>query len=151
MDSAPTTAGEVANDMAKAAPNLEDTRVDGSESDENGEIIVISNAGDDPKLACFKALALLDRDPEDHDETNLWKSATVEMKNWGEHLEFGFNEDDPEDLDAGLLAITKVMAERLSGHFKFSFDEDVVCAPVIYGGYAADGSIVGVLSARVWT
>jgi len=158
---APSTAQEIANEMAKAAPDLEHTTVSSGESDEVGEIIVISNAGDDPKLACFKALALLDRVPDSSRWKNwgkldIWKSASLEMKNWGKHLDIGFNKDDADDdsdleddADAGLLAITKVMAERLTGHFRF--EPSLVCRPVIYGGYAADGSIVGVLSAGVFT
>lgn len=58
------------------------------------------------------------------------------------------------------VAATRVMAERLERHFKFDFgcgctvvDESeleplVSVAPVVYGGYAPDGSIVGILTAR---
>lgn len=150
MDTAPTAAQEVANDMHNAAPDLKYTRVNGGDSDENGEIIVIANAGDDPKLACFKALGFITC-TEDYD---LWKLATLDKISWSEHLNCGFNsEEDSEDEEEqdGLLAITRIMAERLSDHFMFNFTEGVVIAPVIYGGYTSDGSIVGVLSARVWT
>ena len=41
--------------------------------------------------------------------------------------------------------------EKLQNHFIFNFSDEAVVAPVIYGGYASDGSIVGVLSCRVWT
>ena len=155
MDSAPPDAQEVAKEMAKAAPNLEQTRVSGGELDENGEIIVISNAGGDPKLSCFKALALLERDPELGDESpNLWECTTLEKNPWGDsNKEACFVGDDENDLaqNAKLTAITKIMNERLSGHFMFGFTDEVVTAPCIWGGYTTDGSIVGVLSARVQT
>jgi len=162
MDTAPTAAQEVAKDMQNAAPDLDDTRINGGDSDENGEIVVIANAGDDPKLACFKALGFLASDPDE--DVDLFQLTTLDERSWHEYFNRGFNVEDDEDLDEddddldededkddGLLAITKIMAERLSGHFEFSFTGGVVCAPVIYGGYTADGSIVGVISARVWT
>ncbi len=43
------------------------------------------------------------------------------------------------------------MGESLEKHFEFNFTETLVTAPVIYGGYAKDKSIVGILSMRVWT
>merc|ERR1712050_472555 len=57
---------------------------------------------------------------------------------------------------AELASATKVMAERLERHFKFDFGEgpliddtpSVKCCPVVYGGYAPDGSIVGILTSR---
>lgn len=146
MDTAPTAAQEVANDMQNAAPDLQNTNIISGESDENGEIVVIANAGDDPKLACFKALGFVASDPDEF--INLFQLTTLCKRSWHKYLNRGFNVGDKDD---GLLAITKMMAERLSGHFEFSFSGGVVCAPVIYGGYAADGSIVGVISARVRT
>ena len=59
----------------------------------------------------------------------------------------------------GLAAITKITAKSPTQHFKFSLtqaadEEDgestfIINAPIIYGGYASDGCIVGVLSTRI--
>lgn len=153
IDIAPTAAQEVANDMQNAEPNLAHKRINGGDSDESGEIVVIANAGDDPKFACFKALGCIAKVPDE--DIDLWRCTTLENTNWYEYLNRGFNLEDDDDVEdrnvSGLLAITRIMAERLSGHFEFGFTSRVVCAPIIYGGYTADGSIVGVLSARVWT
>ncbi|CAE8623747.1 unnamed protein product [Polarella glacialis] len=150
MDSAPQAGKEVATAMATVAPDLENIIVLHSESEESGEILVISSPGQDPKQACISALALLDRDPEMGESSpNIHEHATLVSKDWNEHLERGFSCMD--EAEGSLLAITKIMADSLEQHFEFSFDDEVVTAPVIYGGYASDGSIVGVLSARVWT
>ena len=37
--------------------------------------------------------------------------------------------------------------EKLEKHFIFGFDDTACTAPVLYGGYTPEGSIVGVLSA----
>ena len=102
---------EVVQEMAKAAPNLENTDVVTGESEASGEIIVISNPGDDPKKACFQAFKFMDRDEDTG--VDLWKKTELEEMNWGERLQCGFNLD-PDDLDmtdkepdAGLLAIKK--------------------------------------------
>lgn len=144
---------EVVQEMAKAAPDLEITRVCGGESDENGEIIVISNPGDDPKKACFQALKFIDLVEDDVD---LWKCTHLDERNWGEHLQCGFNINPKyqkryQEFDAGLLAITKLMSEHLSRHFEIDFSEKIVVAPSIYGGYTDEGDIVAVLSGRVMT
>ncbi|CAE8597154.1 unnamed protein product [Polarella glacialis] len=150
MDSAPQAGKEVATAMATVAPNLENIIVLHSESQESGEILVISNPGQDPKQACISALALLDRDPEMGESSpNIHEHATLVSKDWNEHLERGFSCMD--EAEGSLLAITKIMADSLEQHFEVSFEDEVVTAPVFYGGYASDGSIVGVLSARVWT
>merc|ERR1711970_1074742 len=90
MESVSTGTLEVVQEMAKAAPDLEITRICGGDSDEEGEIIVISNPGDDPKKACFQALKFIDRD---ENNVNLWKCTELDEKNWGEHLQCGFNID----------------------------------------------------------
>lgn len=157
MDTAPTAAQEVANEMHNAAPGLENIYIDGGDSDETGEVIVIANAGDDPKLACFKALGFLASVPDEDDEgDDLWQFTTLDECNWNDCFNRGFTleEEDEDDVDedvSALLAMHKILAERLSGHFTFNFTENVVVAPTIYGGYSMDGSIVGVLSARTWT
>ena len=41
--------------------------------------------------------------------------------------------------------------EKLEKHFIFNFSDDAQVAPMIWGGYASDGCIVGIISGRVWT
>ena len=173
MADAPTAAREVADAMNNAAPDLRDIPIClSSESSDGGEIIVIGNPGPDPKKACLKALGIrkmcedetigekTDSDPE---LIGVWATAFVETLNTTGKLKNGFNDDDPEeeeekeeDLEeAGnqkqIVALTEIMNEKLQKHFLFNFTDEIVTAPVIYGGYASDGSIVGVLSSRVWT
>ena len=50
-----------------------------------------------------------------------------------------------------IQAATSIMAADLRDHFELNFSEEVACAPVMYGGRASDGSVVAVLSMRVWT
>jgi hypothetical protein len=154
MASAPHLARSVAEAMMRAAPNLGSTMVtlDG-EGEGCGEVIVIANPGPDPRGACLKALAIL----VCHNNDAVCGSA-----NWGKNVERGmtFNLDpndpwltdsrNPEPFaagkqDAGLLAVTNVMAEQLTEGFQFCFLNHVVASPMIYGGYANDGSVVGVL------
>lgn len=157
MSCAPLVGREVACAMATAAPSLEKIMVVSSESDERGEIIVISNPGDDAKLACIKALAILEVEPKMFKSPNIHDAACLEERDWNSYLDRGFNmeDDDEEDEDeeghSELLALTGIMAKQLTRHFHFSLDEGIVVAPVIFGGFASDGSIVGVLSGRVWT
>jgi len=50
-------------------------------------------------------------------------------------------------LEARIQAGTKIMAEHLTKHFCFEFDECVVeRSAVIKGGYTNDGNIVGILT-----
>ena len=74
----------------------------------------------------------------------------------GQKLECGFNagcdnEYSDENVLPEILAITKIMSEKLDKHFIFGFTDVVVVAPMLYGGYSSDDSIVGVLTSRVWT
>ena len=43
------------------------------------------------------------------------------------------------------------MGAELSDHFELNFSDEIVCAPVLYGGRASDENVVAVLSMRVWT
>ncbi|CAE7666841.1 unnamed protein product [Symbiodinium sp. CCMP2592] len=166
---APAAAREVADAMRNAAPDLRDIPIClSSESSDGGEIIVIGDPGPDPKKACLKALGIrkmcedetigekkMLADPE---MIGVWTAAFVETLNMTDKLRCGFNDDDPEEEEAEeagnqkqILALTKIMSDKLQKHFLFNFSDEIVTAPVIYGGYASDGSIVGVLSSRVWT
>ena len=170
---APAAAREVADAMRNAAPDLRDIPIClSSESSDGGEIIVIGHPGPDPKKACLKALGIRKMcEDETIGEKNMladpemigvWTTAFVETLNVKGKLKNGFNDDDEEEEEqeeeveeAGnqkqILALTKIMNDKLHKHFLFNFSDEIVTAPVIYGGYAGDGSIVGVLSSRVWT
>ena len=50
-----------------------------------------------------------------------------------------------------ILPVTEIMSLKPEKHCVFNFREEIVTAPVVYVGYASDGSTVGVLSSRVWT
>lgn len=160
---APAAAREVVDAMMAAAPGLADitTIQPGDEGDNGGQVIVIANPGTqyqstgmspghDLTKACLEAL---------NTPKELWSYATLEFNDWGEHLEYGFNHEagetpDEDELDTELeelLSLTKTMNEELDKHFTFGFTDDVVEAPMIYGGYSSDGNIVGVLTKRVWT
>eukprot|EP00931_Biecheleriopsis_adriatica_P012885 TRINITY_DN114144_c0_g1_i1.p1 TRINITY_DN114144_c0_g1~~TRINITY_DN114144_c0_g1_i1.p1 ORF type:complete len:341 (-),score=77.03 TRINITY_DN114144_c0_g1_i1:61-1035(-) len=75
----------------------------------------------------------------------------------GEAQEEGEEEDEDEDVDEddedgqGILALTRVMAEKLTQGFEFTFSDRLSVAPMLYGGFASDGSIVGILTSRCWT
>ena len=110
---------------------------------ENGEIIVITDPGDDAKLACFQALKFLDRDPAILEFPRwtppLMQCTFLHQKDW--NLESEGLYDHVHNLRhvvrPELVAITKIMATRLSQHFTFGFDEHITVAPVIHGGYTA--------------
>lgn len=100
---------------------------------------------------------------------SIWKNAYLDEIDIKKHLTRGFNRAngrgdvvyirDDEEVDAGLLAITQIMSEQLTQHFEFGFAGVRInpytayfyplypeCPLVFFGGYASDGSIVGVLS-----
>merc|ERR1712127_160507 len=96
-------------------------------------------------------------DESDPERSGAWRCATLDYCGWSKHLTCGFNnsledDEDHEDEESNpILALTKIMSEKLEKHFTFGFTDDVVRAPMVYGGYASDGNIVGVLTSRVWT
>uniref|UniRef100_A0A7S4RVG0 WGR domain-containing protein n=1 Tax=Alexandrium monilatum TaxID=311494 RepID=A0A7S4RVG0_9DINO len=159
MEEAPEAAKEVATALHEAMPRLEETYVvPSSESSDGGEVVVVSSPGADVKLACLKALGIRESLLE-----AASKSASVKSADWSKSR-YGFNrdpdddpeigEDDDEESRADFAAVlkgTKIMAERLEQHFELNFRPDWSVAPVLYGGRAKDGSIVGILSSRVWT
>ncbi|CAE7945377.1 unnamed protein product [Symbiodinium necroappetens] len=169
MADAPEVAKNVAAAMKDAAPGLGEFQICGSsEASDGGEIIVIGQPGSDPKKACLKALGIRKMvdddsirehtDPSDPELSGVWSFAKLEPLDVRAKLKTGFNgayEGDEGPGDAGekkqILAVTEIMNLKLEKHFVFNFEEEIVTAPIIYGGYASDGSIVGVLSSRVWT
>mmetsp|Transcript_92170 Transcript_92170/g.127958 ORF Transcript_92170/g.127958 Transcript_92170/m.127958 type:complete len:193 (-) Transcript_92170:192-770(-) len=150
MADAPAVAKSVALAMKEAAPELGEFQIVGSsETSAGGEVVVIGQPGSDTKEACLKALGI---------RSGVWSSATLEPLDVQGKLKTGFNAGDEDDEGPGdaaekkqILAVTEIMSLKLRKNFEFNFKEEIVSAPVIYGGYASDGSIVGVLSSRVWT
>lgn len=167
MEQAPAIAGEVAKAMQNAAPGLEGIQiVRSNEADGGGTVIVIASAGDNPAKACLKALGIskvqegLEEERQDEKRHDDMAGVSIHEQDWSKHLKSGFNrcagdEFDSDDDDEGemdqLLNVTKIMNEKLDKHFEFGFTDECVNAPMIFGGYASDGCIVGVLSSRVWT
>mmetsp|Transcript_42916 Transcript_42916/g.109057 ORF Transcript_42916/g.109057 Transcript_42916/m.109057 type:complete len:300 (-) Transcript_42916:30-929(-) len=162
MEEAPKAAQEVAHALQTAFPGLADVQMlcRNSESDDGGEVVVIANPGADAKEACFKALAICTQ-VEQGGETfgPLSDHVEFEKKDWSNFLERGFNRDPEEDEDEdeddqdspGIVALTRVMAEKLTQGFSFTFSDRLSVAPMLWGGFASDGSIVGILTSRCWT
>eukprot|EP00435_Cladocopium_sp_Y103_P013466 s6248_g3.t1 len=177
MSSAPPTARDLAVAMKNAAPDLGGIQIVGgsNESCDGGQVFVIANPGDSAVTACLRALAIEKQDKADwvrasdaasEDEccenssddfaaggqSGHWEAA--EINPW--HIcpeDFREDEfDEPnESISNQLKDISRLMAENLKNGFRFQFQDEVVRSPVIYGGYCSDGSIVGVLSSRVYT
>ena len=75
----------------------------------------------------------------------------VRARDWQELPVFYADPDDPvDDVTENLQLATKLLSTLRDG-FELNFSDQIVTAPVLYGGRAHDGSIVAVLSMRVWT
>merc|ERR1712187_936318 len=101
----------------------------------------------------MQALGMVDTD---EDGNELSEVVNYSSKDWNNKKEHGFcyhtddeNSDDEDDNVSKVRATTVVMADELTDHFEINFGEEVVTAPVLYGGFKGS-SIVGVLSYRVW-
>lgn len=166
MDDAPQAARKVAVALKEAFPDLDKSLLirdpyrqwAAEEDDCAGEVFVISNAGEDLKAACLRALAIRDRVWDEVRGCNdvIHAYAQLHARDWGSYLQCGFNWDYPEDFDEHFdadeetekfVAMTKIMSERLTQGFMFCFHPRIHASPVIFGGVASDGSIVGVLAA----
>ena len=111
------------------------------------------------KKTCCEALGGINKAPfdvafgEEVDSDSVWDSVCivpVDSSNADEHL-FGMYgaENISDAAKACARAGQRVMAEKLTGHFLFEFDcNDFKLFPEIYGGFANDGSVVGILRAR---
>lgn len=131
---------------------------DGSESDVEPEIVVVSNIkdGGDMKSALCAALGVGGHTEAAEDAR---ASASLLSVDWNKHSKRGFHVDPDADCDgnedageeAELVAMTRVMADDLTGHFRLEYDDEVVAAPVLLGGVTAEGAGVAVLYGRVWT
>ena len=63
-------------------------------------------------------------------------------------------DDEEEDPDrTKVKEATKILMEAnvSKNKFELNFTDDLVCAPVLYGGIVGGTAIVGILSMRVWT
>lgn len=165
MSDAPQVARQVAEELAKAMPGLEDIQIMGSsEGSDGGEIVVISSPGPDPKAAILNALSIRSVNWESSKKAATLKSIDFKTHKHGFTRdpdecddfdpvdEFGEREEEPDmwnEYDQ-LIAGTKILSSLDKG-FLFNYLDSHAVAPVIFGGYASDGSIVGVLSSRVWT
>mmetsp|Transcript_19979 Transcript_19979/g.46887 ORF Transcript_19979/g.46887 Transcript_19979/m.46887 type:complete len:306 (-) Transcript_19979:35-952(-) len=175
MSRAPSAAKAVAESLRAAAPDLESIQmIGGNESGDGGQVIVIANPGREALWACRKALAIVDELPneegeqeeDDEDEEQeqeeiphywlLQKRIPGRLRHprFQDRLEVGFNRDEcgeEERVESQLQAVTQIMCDKLSRHFKFHFDGPAGKKPVIFGGFCEDGSIVGVLTSGVYT
>lgn len=178
MSEAPEAARDIATALAGAFGTvLQEFALDRDEDFDHGsEVIVISNASADTKQTCLDALGI-PKEPsaeiaDDFPEkiNNFYDLALVSAEDWSQHLEHGLrtkeppddNEDEEEDdedkddqkVPSELIAGTRLMAERLRDHFTFRFKaaqtDFIHEEPVIFGGFADDGSIVGVLTGQHW-
>jgi len=175
MDGAPALARDIAVEIKKQFDNEPIRLVVvGDNYPKTDEVIVISHPGDDPKRAVLQALGirrenlLVDEDGEEAGGDcepgsgfNMWDDAQITDMDWSTGLiGMGLSRDD--DSDDGYddhdndedesvkktMAITNVMAKTLTRHFQFEMNTDRhECwkTPVFWGGFASDGSIVGVL------
>jgi len=165
MDDAPEAARNVAEEMRAALGGGKLHLVRSSECPYGSEeIIVISGelqhlAGEgfrcveDKTELIARALALAKKvqDP-DGQPIDVWGEATVKPRNWSQEVIGGYSRSDADrdDHDEAVVAVTDVMAKRLSDHFEFNLSNQITVGPAIFGG-VFDGSIVGMLSGRVWT
>jgi hypothetical protein len=155
MALAPRAAREIA-DALRAA--LGDAVLPGGESDGPGQVVVITSGLSDLEETCLRALAV-DVEKLDEAEVRHWRP-TVSSWTAEERKAFCYvDNDDLEENDteggatdmSRIKAATQIMVEKLARHFEFNFGEGVVVGPILHGGFASDGSIVAVLSHRVWT
>lgn len=158
LSSAPMAARDVAHRMSQA---LGGAWLPASESDTQGRVVVITGAGSSGVPAKENLLSALGL-KRHVDGKDLVHEAQVTSKDFtGPNATKGFcyldhdvddDEDEDEDGDkAKVNATTAIMGSELSSHFELNFSEEIVAAPVLYGGRASDGNVVAVLSMRVWT
>eukprot|EP00929_Paragymnodinium_shiwhaense_P016786 TRINITY_DN12541_c0_g1_i1.p1 TRINITY_DN12541_c0_g1~~TRINITY_DN12541_c0_g1_i1.p1 ORF type:complete len:471 (-),score=161.13 TRINITY_DN12541_c0_g1_i1:229-1566(-) len=157
LTDAPADVKAVATAIQKA---LNGATLRAGESDCEGLVIVVANAGkdvpEDEKETqvlenCLAALCVKTDDEENVDD--VWGCGEfTEVEAWSEGFCYDSDEesDDEDDDRKKVVAATKVMEEKLTGLFEFNFSTDVICAPRFWGGFLGD-HVVGVLGSRVWT
>jgi len=154
---APLVAREIAIRMQKS---IDGAILPADESDTKGRVVVITGAtkGRLPtKDVCLQALGIKTGKVNGR---ILLNEAVIFEKDYSElrgREGFCFNDDSDEYKDernnheVKIRETTAIMAAELTDHFELNFSENIVCAPVLYGGRASDGNLVAVLSMRVWT
>lgn len=162
MDAAPKAGREVAEEMHASIHRRPILLVKGGNNyGETEEIIVISNPGNDAKTALLQALAIREEDLRFDREGNelgrlarkgkgfnVWECAEVTLTDWSKDVAGSWSRDVNHD-DSYLkeaVDLTDVMAKRLTRHFQFGFPYGLLTSPVFFGGFAYDGSIVGILA-----
>lgn len=109
-------------------------------------VIVISNPGEDPGEACLSAFAIIKvKHSVMSEQVDLWDSADLQKKDWSSDEIAGIRGMDraaKSDSEKSIEA-TKIMADKLANHFEFTLTAKLDAVPVVCGGYAEDGSIVG--------
>ena len=157
LDAAPDAARSVAERMIQA---LDGACLPASESDTTGRVVVITGAGASGLVAKEPCLAALGIRSEEVDGKMLWAEAHTTSRDFSQSRngfcysdddDWGVDEDEGDANRGKVLATTALMLSELTDHFELNFSDEIVCAPVFYGGRAHDGNVVAVLSMRVWT
>lgn len=159
LDQAPAgTALEISQQLHTT---LDGAILPGSESDSMGRVVLIASESSGDGLPERQALLDALGMKETVDGVNLGGEATLRRKEDLEEIWLGWEHDEDEYIQEELennnsdvakaRRTTMLMARELKHHFEFNFSEEIVCAPVLYGGRASDGNLVCILSMRVWT
>jgi len=143
MDTAPPAARQVAQELGEALAKDTVTGFD---------LVVIAGAGPDPQEACCRGLAIREEDRrmnEDGDELNYRVAEGQGLKIW--------KETEVSSVDVWVRGFEQLSASRqamgrlLTGHFRFYFRTiDEAPKPMLLGGFAKDGSIVGFVTGDRW-
>ncbi len=160
MAEAPPAARTTAERISKA---LDGATLPASESDTVGRAVVIVGAGNvglPDKAALLAALGLKNQVVHEafNEVVNLLQEANLTPRNYAQYTAgFCHQPDDRDVIDDDdedwrkIMKTTAIMVTDLRDHFELNFSEEIVAAPVLFGGRASDGHIVAVLSMRVWT
>ena len=132
---------------------LDGVRLPESESDTQGRVVVIIGAGGGGTPVAVVLLNALKLKMEATNGTILLDEDVVKVNDYSQTVsDLCFQDDDDDDEnddDDGwpkIHATTTIMAAELSDHFELNFSDNVVVAPVLYGGQASNVNVVAVLS-----
>eukprot|EP00927_Polykrikos_kofoidii_P063657 TRINITY_DN58517_c0_g1_i1.p1 TRINITY_DN58517_c0_g1~~TRINITY_DN58517_c0_g1_i1.p1 ORF type:complete len:328 (-),score=55.40 TRINITY_DN58517_c0_g1_i1:190-1101(-) len=158
MDKASLEAQRIANELSNAlGTSLAEMFPSPFGGFLDGQVIAISGVGSDLKKTCCEALGGINAcawNDDLDDEEDVWEDVCCTNVDYSKVDDCPFvYEVDAENLSENVMecahAGQKVMAESLSKHFLFDFDCDKFkLFPEIYGGFASDGSIVGIMRAN---
>jgi len=137
---------------------LDGVQLPASESDTQGHVVVITGAGGGSTPAVVVLLDALGLKMEAPDGLVLLDEDVVKMNDYLQTASDLFFQDDDNDDENNdndgqpkIQATTAIMAAELSNYFELNFSDNIIVAPVFYGGRASNGNIVAVLSMQVWT